>query len=108
MGKRLGNLIEDRDSELRLVGCFGHGKPNLTVVPHQLCVALHDEAELIDQSDYCPSIRARVPIGNGNRCLIEVPRAFRTATPLRWGSGKVKILARPKKSFSPEYREEAV
>src|ERR1035437_6175776 len=38
----------------------------------------------------------------------EVPRGFRTVRPLGWKSGKVKILPRPKKSFSPEYKDEAV
>ena len=37
-----------------------------------------------------------------------VPRSFRTVHPLGWKSGKVKILPRPKKSFSPEYKDEAV
>src|SRR5271154_389576 len=38
----------------------------------------------------------------------EVPRGFRTVHPLRWMSGKVKELPRPKKSFSPEFKDEAV
>jgi transposase len=38
----------------------------------------------------------------------EVPRGFRTVHPLGWMSGKVKELPRPKKSFSPEFRDEAV
>jgi transposase len=37
-----------------------------------------------------------------------VPRTFRTVHPLGWVSGKVRILPRPKKSFSPEYKDEAV
>jgi transposase len=39
---------------------------------------------------------------------IEVPRGFRTVHPLGWMSGKVKELPRPKKSFSPEFKDEAV
>ena len=38
----------------------------------------------------------------------EVPRGFRTVHPLGWMSGKVKELPRPKKSFSPEFKDEAV
>ena len=40
--------------------------------------------------------------------LPEVPRGFRTVHPLGWMSGKVKELPRPKKSFSPEFKDEAV
>jgi transposase-like protein len=38
----------------------------------------------------------------------EVPRAFRTVRPLGWTIWKGKNLPRPKKSFSPEFRDEAV
>src|SRR6202034_948369 len=38
----------------------------------------------------------------------EAPRGFRTVHPLGWKSGKVKELPRPKKSFSPEFKDEAV
>jgi transposase-like protein len=38
----------------------------------------------------------------------EVPRAFRTAHPLGWVIWKGKVLTRAKKSFSPEFRDEAV
>ena len=37
-----------------------------------------------------------------------MPRGFRTVHPLGWMSGKVKELPRPKKSFSPEFKDEAV
>jgi transposase-like protein len=39
---------------------------------------------------------------------LEVPRGFRTVHRLGWTSGKVKELPRPKKSFSPEFKDEAV
>ncbi|MGH3124406.1 MAG: acyl-CoA dehydrogenase family protein, partial [Streptosporangiaceae bacterium] len=42
---------------------------------------------------------------NGNGRL-EVPRAFRTVHPLGWTIWKGKIVPRPKKSFSPEYKDE--
>ena len=38
----------------------------------------------------------------------EVPRAFRTVHPLGWTIWKGEILPRAKKSFSPEFRDEAV
>ena len=38
----------------------------------------------------------------------EVPRTFRTVHPLGWTIWKGKNLPRPKKSFSPEYKDEAV
>ena len=38
----------------------------------------------------------------------EVPRTFRTVHPLGWAIWKGKNLPRPKKSFSPEYKDEAV
>jgi len=37
-----------------------------------------------------------------------VPRAFRTVHPLGWTTWKGKKLPRPKKSFSPEFKDEAV
>ncbi len=45
------------------------------------------------------------PAGKGNP---GVPRTFRTAHPLGWASRKAKILTRTNKSFSPEFKEEAV
>jgi transposase len=39
---------------------------------------------------------------------IEVPRALRTLHPMRWVSGKLKFLLRMKRSFSPEFKNEAV
>jgi transposase-like protein len=39
---------------------------------------------------------------------IEVPRAFRIVHSIGWASGKVKLLLRPKKSFSLEFKDEAV
>jgi transposase len=39
---------------------------------------------------------------------IKVPWPPRTAHPIGWASGKVKFLLRPKKSFSPEFKDEAV
>ena len=44
----------------------------------------------------------------GSSELAEVPRTFRTVHPLGWTIWKGKILPRPKKSFSPEYKDEAV
>jgi len=44
----------------------------------------------------------------GSSTPTEVPRGFRTVHPLGWTSGKVKLLSRPKKSFSPEFKDEAV
>jgi transposase len=41
-------------------------------------------------------------------CVSEVPRAFRTVHPLGWTIWKGEILPRAKKSFSPEFRDEAV
>src|SRR6266487_6275066 len=38
----------------------------------------------------------------------EVPRAFRTVHPIRWTIWKGEVLPRPKKSFSPEFKDEAV
>jgi len=38
----------------------------------------------------------------------EVPRALRTVRPLGWAIWKGEILPRAKKSFSPEFRDEAV
>ena len=40
--------------------------------------------------------------------LLGVPRAFRTVHPLGWTTWKGKELPRPKKSFSPEFKDEAV
>jgi transposase len=40
--------------------------------------------------------------------VIEVPRSFRTVRPLGWAIWKGEILPRPKKSFSPEFKDEAV
>ncbi len=37
-----------------------------------------------------------------------MPRGSRTVHRLGWMSGKVKELPRPKKSFSPEFKDEAV
>jgi transposase len=37
-----------------------------------------------------------------------VPRSLRTGHPLGWAIWKGKILPRPKKSFSPEFKDEAV
>lgn len=39
---------------------------------------------------------------------IEVPRALRTLHPVRWVSGKLKSSPRLKRSFSPEFKYEAV
>jgi len=39
---------------------------------------------------------------------IKVPWPPRTVHPIGWASGKVKFLLRPKKSFSPEFKDEAV
>ena len=51
-------------------------------------------------------------LGNAKRLRLgcrEVPRAFRTVHPLADGlCGKVNFLPRPKKSFSPEFKDEAV
>src|SRR6266568_4483742 len=41
-------------------------------------------------------------------CRTEVPRAFRTVHPIRWTIWKGEVLPRPKKSFSPEFKDEAV
>ena len=38
----------------------------------------------------------------------EVPRTFRTVHPLGWTIWKGELFARPKKSFSPEFKDEAV
>jgi transposase len=40
--------------------------------------------------------------------MAEVPRAFRTVHPLGWKSWKGKSFAATKKSFSPEFKDEAV
>jgi transposase len=40
--------------------------------------------------------------------MVEVPRALRTVHPLGWTIWKGEILTRAKKSFSPEFRDEAV
>ena len=39
---------------------------------------------------------------------MKCPEVSGIARPLGWTSGKVKILPRPKKSFSPEFKDEAV
>jgi transposase len=53
-----------------------------------------------NRSSRCP-IRSRTT-------PIEVPRGFRTVRPLGWTIRKGEILPRAKKSFSPEFRNEAV
>ena len=65
-----------------------------------------------------PAAGAAPPSTSSQRCAActstprttgcEVPRGFRTVHPLGWMSGKVKELPRPKKSFSPEFKDEAV
>ena len=40
--------------------------------------------------------------------MAEVHRSFRTVHPLGWAIWKGEVLARVKKSFSPEFRDEAV
>ena len=53
-----------------------------------------------------PAVLTSLAPGQWSAC--EVPRGFRTVHPLGWMSGKVKELPRPKKSFSPEFKDEAV
>ena len=55
-----------------------------------------------------PGPPACEPASSNPPASFEVPRGFRTVHPLGWMSGKVKELPRPKKSFSPEFKDEAV
>jgi transposase len=51
---------------------------------------------------------AFIVVIRGTLTVYEVPRAFRTVHPLGWTIWKGEILPRAKKSFSPEFRDEAV
>ncbi|HEY6787523.1 MAG TPA: transposase, partial [Trebonia sp.] len=57
-------------------------------------------------------IPARIHVRKGHHgssvSVTEVPRALRTVHPLGWAIWKGVILTRAKKSFSPEFRDEAV
>src|SRR6266568_3179098 len=55
-----------------------------------------------------PPSRPTAPIETFSVSPREVPRTFRTVHRLGWTTWKGKVLPRPNKSFSPEFKDEAV